>query len=212
MFIDTTSLLTFMAATIALLVVPGPAVLYIVTRSIDQGRLAGLVSVMGIQVGVLFHILAAALGLSVILVTSALAFSVVKFLGAAYLIYLGVRTLMKKESLLSREAPEPQPLQRIFRQGVIVNLLNPKTALFFFAFLPQFVNASAGPAALQVVFLGIVFVILAIISDSTYAMLAGTLGNRLRQSRAFLRGQKYLSGTVYIGLGLTTALTGRNHS
>lgn len=212
MFIDTTSLLTFMAATIALLIVPGPAVLYIVTRSIDQGRLAGLVSVMGIQVGVLFHILAAALGLSVILVTSALAFSVVKFLGAAYLIYLGVRTLMKKESPLSREAPEPQPLKKIFRQGVIVNLLNPKTALFFFAFLPQFVNAAAGPTALQIVFLGIVFVILAIISDSTYAMLAGTLGNRLRQSRAFLRGQKYLSGTVYIGLGLTTALAGTDKS
>jgi threonine/homoserine/homoserine lactone efflux protein len=212
MYIDTTSLLTFMAATMALLVVPGPAVLYIVARSIDQGRLAGLVSVMGIQVGVLFHILAAALGLSVILVTSALAFSIVKFLGAAYLIYLGVRTLMKKESPLSREAPEPQPLKKIFRQGIIVNVLNPKSALFFFAFLPQFVDASAGPAALQILFLGMVFVALALISDSTYAMLAGTLGNRLRQSRAFLRGQKYLSGTVYIGLGLTTALTGRNHS
>ncbi|MCI0714438.1 MAG: LysE family translocator [Chloroflexi bacterium] len=212
MFIDTTSLLTFMAATIALLVVPGPAVLYIVARSIDQGRLAGLVSVMGIQVGVLFHILAAALGLSVILVTSALAFSLVKFLGAAYLIYLGVRTLMKKESPLSREAPQPQPLKKIFRQGIIVNVLNPKSALFFFAFLPQFVDASAGPAALQILFLGTVFVILAMISDSTYAMLAGTLGNRLRQSRVFLRGQKYLSGTVYIGLGLTTALAGTDKS
>jgi threonine/homoserine/homoserine lactone efflux protein len=212
MLIDTTSLLTFMTATIALLVVPGPAVLYIVARSIDQGRLAGLVSVMGIQVGVLFHILAAALGLSVILVTSALAFSIVKFLGAAYLIYLGIRTLAKKEPVLQPGTPEPQPLKKIFRQGIIVNVLNPKSALFFFAFLPQFVDASAGPATLQILFLGAVFVTLAIISDSTYAMLAGTLGNRLRQSKAFLRGQKYLSGTVYIGLGLTTALAGTDNS
>ena len=206
MFIETNALLTFMLAALALLVVPGPAVLYIVARSINQGRLAGLVSVMGIQVGVLFHIFAAAFGLSVILVTSALAFSIVKYLGAAYLVYLGMRTILRKESPLTNHQPEPQALSKIFRQGIIVNLLNPKTALFFFAFLPQFVSPTAGSATAQILFLGVVFVGLAIISDSIYAFLAGTLGNRLRQSRTFLRGQRYVSGSVYIGLGLITAL------
>lgn len=205
MFIETSSLLTFMLATLALLVVPGPAVLYIVARSINQGRLAGLVSVLGIQVGVLFHIFAAAFGLSVILVTSALAFSVVKYLGAAYLIFLGIRTFLHKESSLAKNQPEPQALSKIFRQGIIVNLLNPKTALFFFAFLPQFVSPTAGSVSGQILFLGVVFILLAMISDSTYAFLAGTLGNRLRQSQRFLRGQKYVSGSVYIGLGLMTA-------
>lgn len=205
MFIETSSLLTFMLATLALLVVPGPAVLYIVARSINQGRVAGLVSVLGIQVGVLFHIFAAAFGLSVILVTSALAFSIVKYLGAIYLIYLGVRTLMHKESPLENNQPAPQSLSRVFRQGIIVNVLNPKTALFFFAFLPQFINPAAGSATGQILFLGVVFVGLAMFSDSAYALLAGTLGNRLRQNKTFWRRQKYVSGSIYIGLGLMTA-------
>lgn len=206
MFIESTSLFTFMLAAVALLVVPGPAVLYIVARSINQGRLAGLISVLGIQVGVLFHIFAAAFGLSVILVTSALAFSIVKYLGAAYLIYLGIRTLLHKDAPLENNQPEPQPLSKIFRQGIIVNMFNPKSALFFFAFLPQFIDPKLGSSSLQILFLGMVFVGLAVISDSIYALLAGTLGNRLRQSQIFLRGQKYVSGGVYIGLGLMTAL------
>lgn len=205
MFIDTTALLAFMLASIALLVVPGPAVLYIVARSMNQGRFAGLVSVLGIQVGALFHIFGAALGLSVILVTSALAFSIVKYLGAAYLIYLGIRTFLHKESPLENDEPEVQPLAKIFRQGIIVNVLNPKTALFFFAFLPQFIHPEAGAASVQILFFGFVFITLAIISDGIYATLAGSLGNRLRQNKIFLRRQKYVSGSIYIGLGLMTA-------
>lgn len=211
MFIDSTSLFTFMLATIVLLVIPGPAVLYIVARSINQGRLAGIVSVLGIQVGVLFHIFGAALGISVILVTSALAFSIIKYMGAAYLIYLGVRTLFSKESALDADEPTTQPLGKIFRQGIIVNMLNPKSALFFFAFLPQFIDTAAGSPTLQILFFGLIFIGLAILSDGLYALLAGTLGNHLRQNRTFLRGQKYFSGSVYIGLGMLTAVAGGNN-
>src|SRR5262245_55882193 len=132
--LDPSKLLLFVVAALVLLVTPGPAVLYIVARSVDQGRLAGIVSVLGIAAGALFHIAAAALGLSALLVSSALAFDVVKYLGAAYLIFLGLRRLFDRTELEPVEKPEPKKLSRIFSQGVVVNLLNPKTALFFFAF------------------------------------------------------------------------------
>ena len=142
--LNPSTLTIFIAAALALLVTPGPAVMYIVARSIDQGRLAGIVSVLGINTGALFHIAAASLGVSALLVSSALAFSAVKYLGAAYLIYLGIRTLLTPQPEVMTEAPPPQPLGQIFRQGVVVNLLNPKTALFFFAFLPQFADPEPG--------------------------------------------------------------------
>lgn len=205
---DTTTLLTFTAAAFALIVIPGPAVLYIVAQSIDQGRLAGIVSVLGIGLGALFHVSAAALGLSALLVSSALAFNVVKYLGAAYLIYLGVRKLLEKVETQQIIIPQQQKLSKVFRQGVIVNVLNPKTALFFFAFLPQFVNPAQGSPTLQIFVLGMIFVVVAIISDSGYALLAGTLGGWLKQSRSFLNIQRYASGSVYILLGLATAFSG----
>ncbi|MCL4302477.1 MAG: LysE family translocator [Anaerolineae bacterium] len=198
----------FVVAAAALLITPGPAVLYIVARSIDQGRLAGIVSVLGVEVANLLHVIAAALGLSALLMSSALAFSLVKYLGAAYLIYLGVRKLLVREELAQPEALERKRLARIFYQGVVVNVFNPKTALFFLAFLPQFVDVSRGGVVGQILFLGFIFVVLGICSDGLYALLAGTLGRWLRGNLGFLRAQRYFAGSVYIGLGVTTALSG----
>ncbi|MCC7452443.1 MAG: LysE family translocator [Anaerolineae bacterium] len=202
----------FVAAAFGLLIIPGPAVLYIVARSIDQGRRAGLVSALGVDVANLLHVIAATLGLSTLLMASALAFTVVKYAGAAYLIYLGVRTLLARGQAQANAVDRRQKLSRIFSQGVLVNLLNPKTALFFFAFLPQFVDPARGPAAVQFLFFGVLFVIMAICSDCTYAILAGTLGGRLKESTAFLRVQRYFAGSIYVALGVMTALTGSGKS
>ncbi|MBC8171888.1 MAG: LysE family translocator [Anaerolineae bacterium] len=209
--LDVARLPLFIAAAISLLLLPGPAVLYIVTRSIHQGRRAGIVSVLGIQTGTLFHVTAAALGLSAILMSSALAFGIIKYLGAAYLIFLGIRTLMTRPAPTADSQLEPVSLKRIFSQGVIVNVLNPKTALFFFAFLPQFVDPARGAVGLQLLLLGCLFTGLAMLTDSSYALLAGTFGQWLKRSRAFARMQRYVAGTVYIGLGVTTALSGSSN-
>lgn len=205
---DLSTIIVFSAAALALLVTPGPAVLYIVARSIDQGKLAGVVSVLGIGLGTLVHVLAAALGISALLVSSAMAFNAVKFLGAGYLIYLGVRKLMEKDQPIARIAPDAQPLSKAFTQGIVVNVLNPKLALFFFAFLPQFIDPAIGPAARQTLFLGTLFVLLGVISDSGYALLAGSAGTWLKQSKRFLRGQRYVTGSVYVALGVAAAFTG----
>ena len=199
-----------MIATLALLIVPGPAVLYIVARSVNQGRLAGLFSVLGIATGTLFHVAAAALGLSAVLLSSAVAFNIVKYLGAAYLIYLGIRKIVSKEEQHESELNQIESLRRIFSQGIIVNLLNPKTALFFFAFLPQFVNVSAGNHTFQILMLGLIFVVMATITDGTYALLASSIASRFKGNIHYLKGQRYFTGFVYVGLGLSTALTGSN--
>jgi threonine/homoserine/homoserine lactone efflux protein len=197
-----------MASAFVLLITPGPAVLYIVARSIDQGRLAGIVSALGIGTGALVHTAAAALGLSALLVSSALAFNVVKYVGAAYLVYLGIQKFREHDDPVPVHDQPPKKLSRIYSQGVIVNLLNPKAALFFFAFLPQFVDPSSGSVTGQILLLGFIFVAMALCSDSTYALLAGTIGHWLRHSRRFMQGQRYFSGTIYIALGITTALAG----
>ena len=203
---DLSNLPIFLLAALILLLTPGPAVLYIVARSLDQGRLAGFVSVLSMEVGNVVHVLAAALGLSAILVSSALAFSIVKYLGAAYLIYLGVRRLLARETAHQPTAFQRQSLRRIFRQGVLVAILNPKTALFFFAFLPQFVDSSKSSFTLQLLTLGCLFVLMAIVTDSLYSLLAGTVGQWLKGTRSFMRVERYLVGTVYIGLGVMAAL------
>jgi threonine/homoserine/homoserine lactone efflux protein len=204
---DGSTLGLFVLAALALLLVPGPSVLYIVTRSIEQGRAAGLVSVVGVHLGSLVHITAAAIGLSSLLVSSALAFNVVKYLGAAYLVFLGIRALLTKEVPEDFEV-RPAPLGKLLRQGAIVNILNPKTALFFLAFLPQFVDPDAGMPALQIVFFGLVFVALGFVTDGLYALLAGTAGNWLRTSRGWYAVRRYVSGSVFIGLGLVAAFSG----
>jgi threonine/homoserine/homoserine lactone efflux protein len=207
---DLPTLTLFTVAALVLLITPGPAVLYIVARSIDQGRLAGIVSTLGVGVGTLFHVAAAALGISALLVSSALAFNLVKYLGAAYLIYLGLRRLLVSEEIEQPKSFEQKKLSRIFYQGVVVNLLNPKTALFFFAFLPQFVQVNHGSVAGQILFLGLVFVTLGICSDGLWALLAGTAGNWLRGNVQFLRAQRYFAGSVFIALGITAALADSN--
>lgn len=196
----------FLAAALVLLLTPGPAVLFIVARSVEQGRRAGLVSVLAVESGNFFHALAAAVGLSAILVSSALAFDVVKYLGAAYLIYLGIKTLRTPVPTENTQIIERKSHRQIYSQGIIVSILNPKTALFFFAFLPQFVDTSKA-AAPQMLLLGTVFVLMATVTDGLYALAAGTAGRWLRNSRAFLRFQRYFAGTVYIGLGIAAAFS-----
>ncbi|MCC6607564.1 MAG: LysE family translocator [Anaerolineae bacterium] len=203
-----TRLATFMVAAGLLIVAPGPAVLYVVARSVDQGKLAGLVSVLGIALGAVVHSLAAAVGITAVLAASALAFSTVKYLGAAYLIYLGLTTLLKKPEAQEKIVVEPKPLWQIFRQGFVVNLLNPKTALFFLAFLPQFADPAHGSVPLQTFILGLIFVVIALLSDSVYALLAGQLGGWLKQSQTFQQRQRYFSGLVYLALGVGTAVSG----
>ncbi|MGC2530421.1 MAG: LysE family translocator [Candidatus Acidiferrum sp.] len=203
------SLLLFITGAIVLLVIPGPAVFYIVGRSIDHGRRAGVVSALGIATGALVHIAAAALGLSALLVSSA-AFDVVKYLGAAYLIYLGVQKLYRKEALATSSDLEPAQLSRIFRQGVIVSVLNPKEALFCFAFLPQFVDYSLGAVAAQILSFGLLFLCMGVTSDSIWALTAGTLAEHLKRNTRWLRVQRYVSGGMLISLGLVTAFAGHS--
>src|SRR6266508_3519810 len=206
--IEFSQLYFFLVAALALLLMPGPAVLYITARSANQGRLAGLISVLAVETANFLQAVAATLGLSAILLSSALAFDVVKYLGAAYLIYLGIRKLFSRQEETWNEEVKRESLARIYWQGFVINLLNPKTALFYFAFLPQFVNPAKGNITGQTLFLSALFVGMAIITDSLYALLASSLADRLRGSRHFQKGQRYFAGLVYVGLGITTALTG----
>jgi threonine/homoserine/homoserine lactone efflux protein len=206
--IEFSRLYFFLGASLALLLVPGPAVLYITARSANQGRLAGLVSVLAIETANFLQAVAATLGLSAILLSSALAFDVVKYLGAAYLIYLGIRKLFTPENETENGAIKPESLSRIYWQGIAVNLLNPKTALFYFAFLPQFVDPAKGNVTGQTLLLAAIFVGMAFITDSSYALITSSLAERLRASRHFHKGQRYFAGLVYVGLGITTAFTG----
>jgi threonine/homoserine/homoserine lactone efflux protein len=206
--IEWSQLYFFMGAALALLLMPGPAVLYITARSASQGRLAGFVSVLAIETANFLQAVAAALGLSAILLSSALAFDVVKYLGAAYLIYLGVRKLLASDEDTGDEILKRESLSQIYWQGLVINILNPKTALFFFAFLPQFVNPARGNITGQTLFLGALFVGMAIVTDSLYALVASSLAEKLTRNRNFRKGQRYFAGFIYVGLGITTALTG----
>jgi threonine/homoserine/homoserine lactone efflux protein len=205
--IDPTAYLLFLGASLVLLLTPGPAVLYIVARSVEQGRAGGLVSVAGVGLGNLAHVIAAAIGVSAVIAASALAFSVLKYLGAAYLIWLGIKTLRAPAAPLTLEV-EGKPLARLFTEGAVVAALNPKTALFFLAFLPQFISPAAGAVWLQILLLGGSFVALGLATDGLYALTAGSLRHLFRNSLRVLKAQKLVSGTIYIGLGVMTAVTG----
>ncbi|HSB39547.1 MAG TPA: LysE family translocator [Gaiellaceae bacterium] len=204
---DPSRLTLFVCAALLLLVVPGPAVLYVVTQSVSHGRRAGIASVAGITTGTLVHIAAATVGLSALLASSALAFDVVKYLGAAYLVVVGLRRLAGLEREQELHGRETRDLGRLYRQGIVVNTLNPKTALFFLAFLPQFVEPARGAAWAQILALGLLFAALGFCSDGVWAVVAGTLGDRLRRSRRFPSLQRYVSGSVFVGLGAVAALT-----
>jgi threonine/homoserine/homoserine lactone efflux protein len=204
-FPDATSLWLFSLAALALLAIPGPSVLYIVTQSAERGRRVGLAAVGGVHLGSLVHVTAATAGLSALVVASALAFNIVKYGGAAYLVYLGVRRLLERDRQEDVET-EPEPLRRALVRGIVVNVLNPKTALFFLAFLPQFIDADRGGVWSQALVLGFVFVGLGLVSDSMYALAAGTVGGLIRRRRKLVR---HGSGVVYVTLGVAAALAKR---
>ncbi len=198
----------FAAASIVLLVVPGPAVLYIVTRSVAQGRTAGLVSVLGVHVGSVVHIAFAAVGISALLYASATAFTVVKYAGAAYLVFLGLQKLLARPREEGLGTAPPLPRARLFAQGIVVETLNPKVAIFFLAFLPQFVNPARGSVAAQIVLLGLCFIGLGVASDGSYALLASALAGRLRRTPGARKAMDRSSGVMLVGLGAAAAFSG----
>ena len=206
---DASTFLLFAAAALAFLAIPGPSVFYIVTRSLAQGRRAGVTSMLGVQAGGLVHVVAAAFGVSALIASSAEAFTLVKYAGAAYLVLLGVRKLLGRDDGEAGLDPAgPTSPKHLFWHGVIVNVLNPKTALFFLAFLPQFVDPSAGPVAPQMLVLGTLLVGLGVLSDGSYALLAAGAGPRLRSAAATRRRLERVSGGVFVGLGVVAALAG----
>jgi threonine/homoserine/homoserine lactone efflux protein len=202
---DTGSLPGFAVAALVVLLIPGPGVLYVVARSVGQGQRAGLVSVLGLSAGALVHVVAATLGLSAVLLASATAFEVVKMLGAGYLVYLGIRTLLDRSTNADAGTIVPRSFSRLFADGVVVSVLNPKIAVFFLAFLPQFVDPARAPIPQQVLFLGVLYIAMALVTDGTYALLAARLrrwpGSRVIQGSL----PRYASGAVYLGLGISTA-------
>jgi threonine/homoserine/homoserine lactone efflux protein len=204
---DTPLLLAFVGASLVLALTPGPAVVYIVARTLAQGRACGLASVFGVALGNLANAVGAALGLAALFAVSSAAFTVVKWAGAAYLVYLGIRMWLASAPAIAGATPQPprQPLQRIFRDGFAVALLNPKTTLFFAAFLPQFMDAHASPL-MQTLALGGVFVGIACCTDLLYVLMASFIAPRLsRVGRHAVWGNR-LAGTSFIGLGVLTAM------
>ena len=206
---DSNSLLVFIAAGLLLNVTPGPDVLYIVGRSIGQGRLAGLVSVLGISTGCLFHVASAALGLSALMIALPLAYDAVRYAGAAYLVWLGVRAIASKSSPLQVQRVEPERLAQVFRQGVLTNMLNPKVALFFLAFLPQFTDPTRGPVPLQIALLGLIFIGNGTVVCLIYALAASWLGEWLKTRYDVATWLNRAMGALFVGLGIRLALENR---
>jgi threonine/homoserine/homoserine lactone efflux protein len=196
----------FAAAAFALIIIPGPAVLYIVSQSVGHGRAGGLAAVLGVETGAFVHVAGAALGVSAILASSATAFSALKLAGGTYLVILGIRRLRERDSPSEAGIGRSRALSSIFRQGVIVNALNPKTALFFLAFLPQFVDPQRGHVALQAAILGLVWVALATVCDAVWALGSGSLVGLLRVSARARRVERVASGGILIGLGVLATL------
>jgi threonine/homoserine/homoserine lactone efflux protein len=202
---DLNSLISFAVASVALLVIPGPAVIYIVNRSVADGRQIGLAAVVGLELGTFMHVLAATVGLSAILATSENAFNVVKYLGASYLILIGLRTLTRKPEAISTSASSMTQSQA-FRQGFIINTLNPKIALFFLSFLPQFIDPNISSNARQSLILGSVFVLCGFVIDGIYALTASSLREVLVKGKALPFIQQYVAGVVFVLLGAAAAL------
>jgi len=201
----------FTLASAAVVLVPGPNVLYITTRSIAEGKRSGIASALGVETGTLVHIVAAAAGLSYLIARSAIAFNLIKYAGAAYLLALGIRTLRARDEPSVAQALQRRSLRRLYFEGIVVNVFSPKTILFFLAFLPQFIDPRAGSVTVQVVVLGFILFTLGCISDFGYAIAAGSVGHWMRTRPGFQRYQRYVSGVVYLGLGATTALVGGDH-
>ncbi len=201
---EKTAFLTFLIAALMLNIAPGPDMLYVIGRSLGQGRKAGIVSALGIFVGCWAHILAAAFGIAALLRSSPIAFNMVRYAGAGYLVYLGVKMIVKRGNLAAQQL-KPDSLAAIFRQGVITNVLNPKVALFFLAFLPQFIDARRGSVVWQILLLGLIFNIGGTVVNLGVACAGGTLGELLRRNARFARLQQWFTGLVFIGLGARLA-------
>lgn len=204
---DGPTLIAFAVTTVALLLIPGPAVLYTVNRSVSDGRRVGLAAVAGLEVGDAIQAAAAAIGLSAVLATSATMFTAVKWAGALYLIVVGIRTLRHPPPPIE-VARSAVSIRRAFRQGIVVNALNPKTALFFLSIFPQFVNPAAGHVRAQSLVLGGLFVLLATIFNSLYSLSASGLRDLLLRGPALAFIRRYVSGVFFVGLGISAAATG----
>jgi threonine/homoserine/homoserine lactone efflux protein len=203
--IDQARWIVFLVAAVGLAIVPGPAVVFIVSRSVSYGRAAGIVSVLGMAGGSAVHVLSAAVGISVLLVTSSTAFLILKYLGALYLFSLGFRTMFQRQARCGAPTPPVParpPYRVLLRQAFLVNLLNPKTTLFFFSFLPQFVNPVGFPFAGQVVRLGAIFIVVAVVTDTGYAWASGTAAHRLPRVSGLSRRTRWIAGLVYFLLGI----------
>ena len=198
----------FALAALLLNLTPGNDMLFVIARSSSQGSRAGIVSALGIMAGCMVHMIAAVAGLSAIIANSALAFSIVKYVGAVYLIYLGVQAILDKSKKLNiNSSIQKKSFQRLFWQGVITNVLNPKVALFFLAFLPQFINTKSGDVTTQILFLGIWFNIGGTLVNIIVALLFGKIGKWLNQSANFVQWQKRITGGILIALGIRVALS-----
>jgi threonine/homoserine/homoserine lactone efflux protein len=206
---DSHALLVFIGAGLLLNVTPGPDVLYIVGRSIGQGRSAGLVSVLGISTGCLFHVASAVLGLSALMLAIPTAYDVVRYAGAAYLAWLGVRAMASKSSPLRIQRAKPVPLGRILRQGMLTNMLNPKVALFFLAFLPQFADPTRGPVPFQIAMLGLIFIANGAVVCVVYALAASWIGAWLSTRYGIVAWLNRAMGALFVGLGVRLAVGGR---
>ena len=207
---DLSSSVTFAIASVALLLIPGPAVIYVLNRSVSDGREVGLAAVAGLELGNFVHVVAATAGLSAVLATSATAFNAVKWLGAAYLVFVGLRTLATKPRAVSGDSASVSR-RRSFSQGVIVNTLNPKVALFFLSYLPQFIDPDNGAAWSQALVLGSIFVAIGCLTDGMYALTASALRTVLLRGRTLPFVQRYVAGTVFVALGVVAATTKRSH-
>ena len=202
-------MIAFAVASLALLVIPGPAVLYVINRSISDGRSTALAAVAGLEIGNFMHVIAATLGLSAVIAASATAFGVVKWIGAGYLIYTGIRTLSRKPATFNQEQ-KTLTRRKSFTQGIVVNTFNPKVALFFLSFLPQFIDTEKGSTALQSLVLGSIFVLLGMCSDGLYASLASALRGPLLRGKSLPFVQRYVAGSVFVLLGVIAASTKRS--
>jgi threonine/homoserine/homoserine lactone efflux protein len=200
-----TTLILFSTASLLLAVTPGPDILYVITRGIGQGRRAAFLAAAGFSTGVIVHTTFAVIGLSALIRASALAFQLVKYAGALYLVYLGVKALIGKSQLVLQEQQSSQKQLTIYWQSVVANVLNPKVALFFLAFLPQFVDLAHGNVVLQMLLLGSIFMVITLLTFSLVGYCAGSVGQWLQKQPGLADKLRYVMGSVFIGLGISVA-------
>ena len=205
--IDASNFTLFVFTSIAVILMPGPAMLFVISNGLTRGPKASIAAAFGTTTGVSFHLICAAFGLAVILKTSAIAFEVVKFAGAAYLIYLAVKTLTNKEKLLNDCCESEKSGNSIFWQGIFINILNPKLSIFFLAFLPQFIEPSLTPATAQTLILGAIFMAMTIVVFICYGLCASLLRQKVLNSPIILRAIKWCFASVFMALGLRLALS-----